>query len=63
MVTVNVQQLYGEQAELDQLPEYKAKAKEQAGHGNDVVLTGLSPVWLYLAFAHTPCRARQEAAL
>jgi hypothetical protein len=52
LVTINVQQLYGEQAKLDQLPEYVAKAKEMAGQGNAVVLTGPGPVWLYLAVAH-----------
>jgi len=52
MVTINVQQLYGEQAKLDQLPEYVAKAKEMADHGQDVTLTGPGPVWLYLAVAH-----------
>jgi hypothetical protein len=52
VITINVQQLYGEQAKLDQLPEYVAKAKELAGQGQDVVLTGPGPVWLYLAVAH-----------
>lgn len=53
MPTINVQQLYGEQAKLDHLPEYVAKAKELAGQGQDVTLTGPGPVWLYLAVAHT----------
>lgn len=52
MPTIDVQQLYGEQAKLDQLPAYITKAKELAGHGQDVVLTGPGPVWLYLAVAH-----------
>jgi len=52
MNIIDVQQLYGEQAKLDQLPEYVAKAKELAGQGQNVVLTGPGPVWLYLAVAH-----------
>jgi hypothetical protein len=34
------------------LPEYVAKALELAGEGNEVVLTGAGPVWLYLKIAH-----------
>lgn len=52
MITINVQELYGEKAKLDQLPEYVNKAKELAGSGQDVTLTGPGPVWLYLAVAH-----------
>lgn len=52
MQTINIQQLYGEQAKLDLLPEYVARARQLAGSGNDVVLTGPGPVWLYLAIAH-----------
>jgi len=29
-----------------------AKAKGMAGMGQDVILTGQGPVWLYLAVAH-----------
>jgi hypothetical protein len=52
VITINVQELYGEKAKLDQLPEYVNKAKELAGSGQDVTLTGPGPVWLYLAVAH-----------
>ena len=51
-MTIDVKELYGETAKLDLLPEYVRKAKEQAGEGQDVVLTGAAPVWLYLAVAH-----------
>jgi CRISPR-associated Csx3 family protein len=53
VVTIDVKQLYGDTAKLDRLEEYVAKAKELAGMGQDVVLTGQGPVWLYLAVAHT----------
>lgn len=52
MITINVHELYSEKAKLDQLPEYVNKAKELAGQGQDVVLTGPGPVWLYLTVAH-----------
>jgi hypothetical protein len=44
--------LYGEVAKLDELSAYLKRAKEQAGEGNEVVLTGQAPIWLYLAVAH-----------
>ncbi len=50
--TINVQELYGEQAKLDQIPEYTKQAKAMAGNGADIVLTGPGPVWLYLVVAH-----------
>jgi CRISPR-associated DxTHG motif protein len=51
-VVVDVKSLYGEVAKLDELPVYLERAKELAGEGNEVVLTGQAPVWLYLAVAH-----------
>jgi len=50
--TINMPVLYGEQAKLDLIPAYIEKARELAGKGNDVVLTGPGPVWLYLVVAH-----------
>jgi len=52
MVTIDVKQLYGDVAKLDRLQEYVSKAKKMAGMGQDVILTGQGPVWLYLAVAH-----------
>jgi len=52
MVTIDLKQIYGETAKLDHLEEYITKAKELAGKGQDVTLTGQAPVWLYLAIAH-----------
>ena len=51
-VIIDVKELYGEQAKLSLLDSYIAQAKEKAGRGNEVVLTGPGPVWLYLAVAH-----------
>ena len=39
-------------AKLAEIEEYERKAKELAGEGNEVVLTGAGPVWLYLKIAH-----------
>ena len=41
-----------ETAKLAELDEYIEKAKDLAGEGNDIVLTGVGPVWLYLKIAH-----------
>jgi CRISPR-associated DxTHG motif protein len=51
-VIIDLKELYGEVAKLDELPVYLERAKEQAGEGNEVVLTGQAPIWLYLAVAH-----------
>jgi CRISPR-associated protein (Cas_csx3) len=40
------------QAKLDQLQTYMKKAQQIAGEGNEVVLTGRGPIWLYLKIAH-----------
>lgn len=39
-------------AKLGDLPAYELAAREVAGTGNDVTLTGPAPVWLYLRVAH-----------
>ena len=51
-VVIKVDELYGERAVLSELDSYIQKAREIAGEGNDVVLTGQGPVWLYLKIAH-----------
>ena len=51
-VNIDLRELYGETAKLDELSSYIEKAKELAGQGNVVVLTGQAPIWLYLKIAH-----------
>lgn len=53
-IIINLETLYAatETAKLSELNIYIQKAKELAGEGNDVVLTGAGPVWLYLKIAH-----------
>lgn len=52
MITLDLSTFYEETAKLDQLEHYRWKAKELAGQGNYITLTGAAPVWLYLAIAH-----------
>jgi len=49
---IDISEFYSEQAKLSELKSYIEKAQELAGNGNDVVLTGAGPVWLYLKIAH-----------
>lgn len=49
---VDLKALYGEQAKMGELPAYLEKVKALAGEGNEIVLTGPAPVWLYLKVAH-----------
>ena len=39
-------------AKLAELDEYCEKVEDLAGEGNEIVLTGAGPVWLYLKIAH-----------
>lgn len=51
-VVIDLKNLYGEVAKLDELSDYLEQAGALAGEGNDVMLTGQAPIWLYLAVAH-----------
>lgn len=51
-VEIDLSTLYSDNAKLSDLPEYIDKARELSGDGNDVILTGAGPVWLYLKIAH-----------
>jgi len=52
MEIIDIRKLYQDTAKLSELDSYVQIAKEIAGEGNDVVLTGAAPVWLYLKIAH-----------
>lgn len=43
---------YDETAKLHLMPEYVAEARDKAGYGNIVTLTGGAPIWMYLTIAH-----------
>jgi hypothetical protein len=49
---LDLRTFYDNTAKLPALDSYVQKAKEIAGEGNDVVLTGAAPVWMYLKIAH-----------
>ena len=52
---INLQDLYGggnSTAKLEKLDKYAFLACQIAGEGNEVVLTGAAPVWMYLRIAH-----------
>jgi hypothetical protein len=52
MVEINLETLYEETAKIAELSLYVELIKKAAGEGNDVILTGAAPVWLYLKAAH-----------
>ncbi|MGZ5028160.1 MAG: CRISPR-associated protein Csx3 [Methylobacter sp.] len=51
-IEIDLAGLYDQTAKLSALPDYERQAKALAGEGQDVVLTGAAPVWLYLKIAH-----------
>lgn len=53
-IIIDVSTFYSttETAKLSELNSYIQKAKELAGSGNEIVLTGQGPIWLYLKIAH-----------
>jgi len=52
-VTIDLSTFYPSNAKLSELDEYLSKAKDLVGEGNEVILTGQGPVWLYLKIAHS----------
>lgn len=51
-ITIDIGTFYSDTARLAELDSYIQKAINIAGDGNDVILTGGGPVWLYLKIAH-----------
>lgn len=52
MQHIDLKTFFTDTAKLADISDYINKAIELAGEGNDVVLTGKAPVWLYLKIAH-----------
>ncbi|MCS7214793.1 MAG: CRISPR-associated protein Csx3 [Thermodesulfovibrio sp.] len=54
VIEIDISMLYKdtENAKLSMLDSYINKAREMVGKGNDIILTGAAPVWLYLKIAH-----------
>ena len=52
MTIIDLSHLYTGQAKLKDLPQYLQKIKEMNTRGEDVIITGQAPIWLYLKIAH-----------
>ena len=50
--TIDLHEMHGGSAKVAKSQEYMDKATEIAGKGNEVILTGAAPVWMYLKIAH-----------
>lgn len=51
-IVIDLSVFFTNNAKLTELDSYIQKAKSLASEGNDVILTGAAPVWLYLKVAH-----------
>ena len=53
-IVISISDLYfnSSTAKLSDLDSYIQQALALAGEGNEVILTGQAPVWLYLKIAH-----------
>lgn len=49
---VDLSVLHGGQAKLAEMTRYLSASERLAGRGNEVILTGAAPVWMYLKIAH-----------
>ena len=52
MVEIDLSTLFSGKAKLALFEKYQKQAVHLAGNGNEIVLTGAAPVWLYLGVAH-----------
>jgi hypothetical protein len=51
-IEINLSAIHGGQAKLAEITRYLSQVEKMAGQGNEVVLTGPAPVWMYLKVAH-----------
>lgn len=52
MIEIDLSSFYITTAKLSDMDEYLKKARALAGEGNEIVITGQAPIWLYLKVAH-----------
>ncbi len=52
MITIDISTFFIGTAKLASIDEYCNKALELVNDGDEVVLTGRAPVWLYLSIGH-----------
>lgn len=51
-IIIDLRAFFEDRAKLSDMDSYIKQAFSMAGQGNDVILTGAAPVWLYLKVAH-----------
>lgn len=51
-IEIDLNTLFIDLAKFSDLPQYIEKAMKKSGNGNEIILTGKAPVWLYLSVAH-----------
>ncbi|GAB5045821.1 CRISPR-associated protein Csx3 [Thermodesulfovibrio sp. TK110] len=52
-IVIDIKDLYeGDQAKIKDIHTYIKKALQIAGEGNEIILTGQGPIWLYLKLVH-----------
>jgi hypothetical protein len=52
LIEIDLSLLFFDRAKLNDLPTYTQKVVDIAGDGNEIILSGKAPVWLYLKVAH-----------
>lgn len=52
LVKIDVSGLYKGKAKLKDLDNYIQHVLELSGEGNDIILMGPGPIWLYLKISH-----------
>lgn len=51
-IIINVSSLFKNRAKIKSLDRYLMRVSKMAGEGNEVILHGPAPIWLYLKLAH-----------
>jgi len=55
-ITIDLKKIYlevsGETAKINDIEKYLTEILKAAGEGNDIILTGAAPIWMYLKIAH-----------
>lgn len=51
-IEIDLSLFYEDTAKIDKIEDYKEKILRVAGDGNNIILTGNAPVWMYLYIAH-----------
>ncbi|WP_027180404.1 CRISPR-associated protein Csx3 [Maridesulfovibrio bastinii] len=51
-IIIDLGRMFNETAKLDDIKVYCKEAEKMAGKGNNIILTGRAPIWMYLSIAH-----------